>query len=66
MLSRRRHGTVGPATAWHKAVAAIAGRVHRQAYTLAFGDVFLVLGALLLVAIVAVLLLKKPPSAAAQ
>jgi DHA2 family multidrug resistance protein len=61
----RSHGVVDQATAWHKAVAAIAGRVHRQAYTLAFGDVFLVLGAILLVAILATLLLKKPARAAA-
>jgi DHA2 family multidrug resistance protein len=58
------HGVVDPATAWHKAVATIAGRVQRQAYTLAFGDVFLVLGVLLLVAILAILLLKKPAPAA--
>jgi hypothetical protein len=63
-----------PTAPWHRRPGgrlaqgrgAIAGRVHRQAYTLAFGDVFLVPGALLLVAIVAVLLPKKPPYAAAQ
>jgi MFS transporter, DHA2 family, multidrug resistance protein len=58
------HGVVDPATAWHKAVVAIAGRVHQQAYILAFGDVFLLLGVVLVVAILAALLLKKPvPSA---
>jgi DHA2 family multidrug resistance protein len=60
------HGVVDPATAWHKAVAAIAGSVHRQAFTLAFGDVFLVLGVILLLAILASLLLKKPVRAAAR
>jgi MFS transporter, DHA2 family, multidrug resistance protein len=60
------HGAVDYATAWRRAVVAIGSSVHRQAYTLAFGDVFLVLGVILLVAILAALLLKKPASAAAR
>ncbi len=60
------HGVVDYATAWRKALVAIGSSVHRQAYTLAFGDVFLVLGVTLLVAILAALLLKKPAPAAAR
>ena len=41
-------------------MTAIADRVHLQSYTMAFGDVFFVLTAVLVVATFAVLLLKKP------
>ena len=54
------HGVTDPATAWHKAVVAIADRVRLQAQTMAFGDVFFLLGGVLAVTILAILLLKKP------
>jgi DHA2 family multidrug resistance protein len=54
------HGISDPTVAWHKAVVAIGNRVHQQAYTMAFGDTFYLLGAALIVALVAALLLKKP------
>jgi DHA2 family multidrug resistance protein len=59
------HGIGDPAVAWHKAVVAIGNRVHQQAYTMAFGDTFYLLGAALVVALVAALLLKKPARLAA-
>jgi DHA2 family multidrug resistance protein len=59
------HGISDPAVAWHKAVVAIGNRVHQQAYTMAFGDTFYLLGAALVVALVAALLLKKPARLAA-
>ncbi len=59
------HGISDPALAWHKAVVAIGNRVHQQAYTMAFGDTFYLLGAALVVALVAALLLKKPARLAA-
>jgi DHA2 family multidrug resistance protein len=54
------HGISDPAVAWHKAVVAIGNRVHRQAYTMAFGDTFCLLGVALVVALAAALLLRKP------
>jgi DHA2 family multidrug resistance protein len=54
------HGVTGPAVAWHKAVVAIGKRVHQQAYTMAFGDTFFLIGAALIVALLAALLLNKP------
>jgi MFS transporter, DHA2 family, multidrug resistance protein len=59
------HGVNDPALAWHKAVVAISNRVHQQAYTMAFGDTFYLLGAALVIALVAALLLKKPAQLAA-
>ena len=59
------HGISDPAVAWHKAVVAIGNRVHQQAYTMAFGDTFYLLGAALVVALVAALLLRKPARLAA-
>jgi DHA2 family multidrug resistance protein len=59
------HGVNDPALAWHKAVVAIGKRVHQQAYTMAFGDTFYLLGAALVVALVSALLLKKPGRLAA-
>jgi DHA2 family multidrug resistance protein len=53
------HGVSDPALAWHKAVVAIGARVHQQAFTMAFGDTFYLLGAALVVALVSALLLKK-------
>ncbi len=54
------HGVTDPALAWHKAVIAIGSRVQQQAFTMAFADVFFLLGAALVIATVAALLLKKP------
>jgi DHA2 family multidrug resistance protein len=54
------HGISDPAVAWHKAVVAIGNRVHQQAYTMAFGDTFCLLGVALVVALAAALLLRKP------
>ena len=54
------HGVSDPAVALHKAVIAIGNRVRHQAYTMAFGDIFLLLGVVLVVAILAAILLKKP------
>jgi DHA2 family multidrug resistance protein len=54
------HGVADPALAWHKAVVAVGARVHQQAFTMAFGDTFYLLGAALVVALVSALLLKKP------
>ena len=55
------HGVSDPQLAWHKAVIALANRVHQQAYVMAFGDTFYLLGAALLVALVMALLLRRPP-----
>jgi DHA2 family multidrug resistance protein len=54
------HGVSDPALAWHKAVVAVGARVHQQAFTMAFGDTFYLLGAALVVALVSALLLRKP------
>jgi DHA2 family multidrug resistance protein len=54
------HGVSDPALALHKAIVAVGARVHQQAYTMAFGDTFYLLGAALVVALVSALLLKKP------
>src|SRR5262245_51515264 len=54
------HGVSDPYVALHKAIAAVGQRVHLQASVMAFGDVFFVLGGVLVLAILAVLLLKKP------
>jgi DHA2 family multidrug resistance protein len=59
----QERGVVDPATAWNKAVAAIAGRIHEQAYTMAFGDVFFVLGTALLLALLTLLMLRRPAAA---
>jgi DHA2 family multidrug resistance protein len=54
------HGVTDPAVAWHKAAVAIGNRVHQQAYTMAFGDAFFLIGTTLIIALLAALLLKKP------
>jgi DHA2 family multidrug resistance protein len=59
------HGISDPALAWRKALATIGNRVHQQAYTMAFGDTFYLLGAALVIALVAALFLKKPARLAA-
>jgi MFS transporter, DHA2 family, multidrug resistance protein len=53
------HGVADRAAAWHEAVVAIGRTVRQQAYIMAFGDTFYLLGAGLLVALVATLLLKR-------
>ena len=60
------HGVTDPAVAWHKAVVAIGSRIHQQAYTMAFGDAFFLMGATLIVALMAALLLKKPAAYSAR
>jgi DHA2 family multidrug resistance protein len=59
------HGVSDPAVALHKAVIAIGNRVHHQAYTMAFGDTFFLMGAVLIVALLAALLLNKPRAVSA-
>jgi DHA2 family multidrug resistance protein len=54
------HGVADHAEAWHKAIVAIGQTVRTQAYIMAFGDTFYLLGIALIVALVASLLLKKP------
>ena len=53
-------GVSDPGVALQKAVVAIGQRVRLEAYTMAFGDIFFVLGGVLLAAVLSVLLLKKP------
>jgi len=55
-----QHGVTDTATATNKALMAIGGRLHQQAFTMAFADTFYLLGAALVVALLASLLLKKP------
>jgi DHA2 family multidrug resistance protein len=59
------HGVSDPSIAWHKAVVAIANRVHQQAYTMAFADTFYLLGVALVAALLSALLLKKAGSTSA-
>jgi len=59
------HGVTDPALAWHKAVIAVGSRVQQQAFTMAFADVFFLLGSALVIATIAALLLKKPARLAA-
>src|SRR5262245_59540311 len=54
------HGVANHADAAHRAVVAIGKIVQKQAFILAFSDMFFLLGAALIVALVASLLLKKP------
>ncbi len=54
------HGVVDRADAAHRAVVAVGKIVQKQAFILAFSDMFFLLGAALIVALVAALLLKKP------
>jgi DHA2 family multidrug resistance protein len=53
------HGIADPAAAAHQALVAIGRTVQKQAYIMAFSDVFYLLGAALVAALVATLLLKK-------
>ncbi|HET7882091.1 MAG TPA: DHA2 family efflux MFS transporter permease subunit [Acetobacteraceae bacterium] len=52
-------GTADPATAWHDAVVGIGRAVRAQAYFLAYGDTFCIMGATLLLAIVAAVLMRQ-------
>ncbi|UKJ76795.1 MDR family MFS transporter [Azospirillum brasilense] len=54
------HGITDPLDAGRRAYVAIGAVVRKQAYVMAFGDAFCLLGAALLVALLATLLLKKP------
>ena len=54
------HGIADHADASHRAVIAIGKIVQKQAFILAFSDIFFLLGAALVVALLATLLLKKP------
>jgi MFS transporter, DHA2 family, multidrug resistance protein len=54
------HGVADHADAAHRAVVAVGKIVQRQAFILAFSDMFFLLGAALIVALVAALMLKKP------
>lgn len=53
------HGVSDPATAQHKAIVAIAGRVSKEANIMAFSDTFFLLGVTLAIALLSSLLLKK-------
>jgi MFS transporter, DHA2 family, multidrug resistance protein len=54
------HGVVDRADASQRAVVAIGHVVQKQAFVLAFSDIFYLLGAALIVAFMAALLLQKP------
>jgi DHA2 family multidrug resistance protein len=52
-------GTADPATAWHDAVVAVGRTVREQAYFLAYGDTFFLMGATLLLAVIAAVLMRR-------
>ena len=52
-------GTADPATAWHDAVVAVGRAVRAQAYFLAYGDTFFLMGCTLLLAMVAAVLMRQ-------
>jgi DHA2 family multidrug resistance protein len=54
------HGIANQADATHRAIVAIGKIVQKQAFILAFSDLFFLLGAALIVALVASLFLNKP------
>jgi DHA2 family multidrug resistance protein len=54
------HGVADHAAAVHRAIAAVGKIVQKQAFILAFSDMFFLLGAALIVALLASMLLKKP------
>ncbi len=54
------HGVIDRSDAMHRAYVAIGHIVQKQAFIMAFGDTFYLLGAALIVALIATLLLKKP------
>jgi DHA2 family multidrug resistance protein len=53
------HGIADPAQAWREAVVAIGRGVRHQAFLMAYGDTFFLLGSVLAVAVAAVLVLRK-------
>jgi MFS transporter, DHA2 family, multidrug resistance protein len=53
------HGIADPAQAWHEAVVAIGRGMRGQAFVMAYGDLFLLLGAGLVLAILAILGLRR-------
>jgi DHA2 family multidrug resistance protein len=53
------HGVTDPAAAQHQAIVAIGRIVRRQAFLMAYGDVFLMLAVAMAGAVIAVLLLKR-------
>jgi DHA2 family multidrug resistance protein len=53
------HGVTDPALAQHKAVAAISQTVRQQAFIMAYGDTFLLIGVTLILSLIAVLCLRK-------
>jgi MFS transporter, DHA2 family, multidrug resistance protein len=52
-------GTADPTTAWHDAVVAVGRAVRAQAYFLAYGDTFFLMGCALLLAVVAAVLMRQ-------
>jgi DHA2 family multidrug resistance protein len=54
------HGVADQAAATHRAIVAIGKIVQKQAFILAFSDMFFLLGVALIVALAASLMLKKP------
>ena len=52
-------GTADPASAWHDAVVAVGRAVRAQAYFLAYGDTFFIMGCALLLAMVAAVLMRQ-------
>src|SRR4051795_11941248 len=58
------HGATDPGQAWHEAVVQVGRTVRAQAYFLAYGDAFALLGAGLVIALLAAFLLRKPASTA--
>jgi DHA2 family multidrug resistance protein len=52
-------GTADPATAWHDAVVAVGRTVRAQAYFLAYGDTFFLMGTTLLLAVIATVLMRR-------
>jgi len=54
------HGVADHADATHRAIVAIGKIVQKQAFILAFSDLFFLLGTALIVALIASLFLKKP------
>jgi DHA2 family multidrug resistance protein len=53
------HGIVDHAAAAHRAIVAVGKTVQKQAFIMAFSDMFFLMGVALLVALACVLLLKK-------
>jgi DHA2 family multidrug resistance protein len=55
------HGLNGPGAARHEAIIAIGRTIQTQAYYLAYGDAFALLGAGMVLALAATCCLRKPP-----